>query len=197
VEVGQYHQPDGPLTLVDERVRAEALDALRAHGVDVDTPEDLTLGGFPDAVVVVGGGRWSIRLSKPGVSRGGLPEAGWFDPDSGTLTVYAAPLAEPLAVLRISKEPPGASAVVRKRVRAPEAHREAILEAARAAFAERATPVPPSGRPPGGPVSLTVWSCGTSARRSSCSSRPCPDPETCPNCCPARPRPCRSGSWRT
>ncbi|MFF3354035.1 hypothetical protein ACFYWN_15520 [Streptomyces sp. NPDC002917] len=77
VEVGQYHQPDGPLTLVDERVRAEALDAWRAHGVDVDTPEDLvTLGGFPDAVVVVGGGRRPIRLSKPGVSRGGLPEAG-------------------------------------------------------------------------------------------------------------------------
>ncbi|MFF3405252.1 TetR/AcrR family transcriptional regulator [Streptomyces sp. NPDC002742] len=38
---------------------------------------------------------------------------------------------------RISKEPPGTPAVVRKRVRAPEAHREAILEAARAAFAER------------------------------------------------------------
>lgn len=40
-------------------------------------------------------------------------------------------------IKRISKEPPGAPAVVRKRVRAPEAHREAILEAARAAFAER------------------------------------------------------------
>ncbi|MGW3465040.1 hypothetical protein ACWDE9_38160, partial [Streptomyces olivaceoviridis] len=38
VEVGQYHEPDGPLTLVDERLRAEALDALRAHGVDVDVP---------------------------------------------------------------------------------------------------------------------------------------------------------------
>ncbi|QEU83489.1 hypothetical protein [Streptomyces viridosporus] len=100
VKVGQYHQPDGPLTLVDERVRAEALDALRAHGVDVDTPEDLvTLDGFPDAVVVADGDRWSIRLSKPGVSRDGLPEAGWFDPDSGTLTVYATPLAEPLTVL--------------------------------------------------------------------------------------------------
>ncbi|MES4889703.1 hypothetical protein [Streptomyces sp. NPDC096012] len=100
VEVGQYHQPDGPLTLVDERVRAEALVALRAHGVDVDTPEDLVaLSGFPDAVVVAGGDRWSIRLSKPGVPRGGLPEAGWFDPDSGTLTVYAASLAEPVTVL--------------------------------------------------------------------------------------------------
>ncbi|MEW2624064.1 hypothetical protein [Streptomyces sp. NPDC048106] len=100
VEVGQYHQPHGPLTLVDERVRAEALDALRAHGVDVDTPEDLgALGDFPDAVVVVGGGVWSIRLPKPGTPRHGLPEAGWFDPDSGTLTVYTAPLAEPLTVL--------------------------------------------------------------------------------------------------
>ncbi|MFF8196176.1 hypothetical protein ACF05L_36115 [Streptomyces bobili] len=100
VEVGQYHQPDGPLTLVDERVRAEALDALRAHGVDVDTPENLVaLSGFPDAVVVADGDRWSIRLSKPGVPRDGLPEAGWFDLDSGTLTVYAASLAEPLTVL--------------------------------------------------------------------------------------------------
>ncbi|CAM5263214.1 Recombinase RecB OS=Streptomyces aurantiogriseus OX=66870 GN=GCM10010251_82040 PE=4 SV=1 [Streptomyces aurantiogriseus] len=100
VEVGQYHQPNGPLTLVDERVRAEALDALRAHGVDMDAPEHLAaLSGFPDAVVVVSGGTWSIRLSKPGMSRNRLPEAGWFDPDTGTLTVYAAPLAEPLTVL--------------------------------------------------------------------------------------------------
>ncbi|WP_225823921.1 hypothetical protein [Streptomyces naphthomycinicus] len=100
VEIGQYHQPDGPLTLVDERVRPEALDALRAHGVDVDAPQHLAaLDGFPDAVVVVGGGTWSIRLSKPGLARDRLPEAGWFDPDSGTLTVYAAPLAGPLTVL--------------------------------------------------------------------------------------------------
>ncbi|MGW2826153.1 hypothetical protein ACWC24_34965 [Streptomyces sp. NPDC001443] len=101
VEVGQYHQPDGPLTLVDERTRAEALGALRAHGVDVDMPEDLAaLDNFPDAMVVMTSkGMWSIRLSKPGVLRSRLPEAGWFDPDSGTLTAYATPLAEPLTVL--------------------------------------------------------------------------------------------------
>lgn len=40
-------------------------------------------------------------------------------------------------IKRVSSEPPSAPAVVRKRVRAPEVHREAILEAARAAFAER------------------------------------------------------------
>ncbi|WP_225809491.1 hypothetical protein [Streptomyces spinosus] len=100
VEVGQYHEPDGPLTLVDERLRGEALDALRAHGVDVDAPGDLAaLGGYPDAVVVVDRGRWSVRLPQPGLSRAALAEAGWFDPDSGTLTVYAAPLAEALTVL--------------------------------------------------------------------------------------------------
>ncbi|MEW2288816.1 hypothetical protein [Streptomyces sp. NPDC047841] len=100
VEIGQYHEPDGPLTLVDERLRAEALDALRAHGVDVDAPVDLAaLGAFPDAVVVVGRGTWSIRLPQPGSARDALAEAGWFDPDSGTLTVYAAPLAEALTVL--------------------------------------------------------------------------------------------------
>jgi hypothetical protein len=37
----------------------------------------------------------------------------------------------------VSDEPTNAPALARKRVRAPEAHREAILEAARAAFAER------------------------------------------------------------
>ncbi|MEV0183430.1 TetR family transcriptional regulator [Streptomyces sp. NPDC050625] len=37
----------------------------------------------------------------------------------------------------MSDEPTNAPALARKRVRAPEAHREAILEAARAAFAER------------------------------------------------------------
>ncbi|MFJ4584650.1 hypothetical protein [Streptomyces echinatus] len=100
VEVGQYHHPNGPLTLTDERVREEALDALRAHGIDVEAPEELAaLGGFPDAVVLVHAGTWSIRLSQPGVARKALAEAGWFDPDSGTLTVYAAPLAEPLTVL--------------------------------------------------------------------------------------------------
>ncbi|MEU7135745.1 hypothetical protein [Streptomyces sp. NPDC046261] len=100
VEVGHYHQPDGPLTLVDERVRAEALDALRTHGVDVDAPEHLSaLDGYPDAVVVVDGDTWSIRLSKPGVPRDQLAEAGRFDPDSGTLTVYARPFTEPLTVL--------------------------------------------------------------------------------------------------
>lgn len=40
-------------------------------------------------------------------------------------------------IKRMSKESSGAPALARKRVRAPEAHREAILEAARAAFAER------------------------------------------------------------
>ncbi|MGW4596921.1 hypothetical protein ACWEOA_16675, partial [Streptomyces sp. NPDC004457] len=81
-------------------LRGEALDALRAHGVDVDAPGDLAaLGGYPDAVVVVDRGRWSVRLPQPGLSRAALAEAGWFDPDSGTLTVYAAPLAEALTVL--------------------------------------------------------------------------------------------------
>ncbi|MFH9089356.1 hypothetical protein [Streptomyces sp. NPDC017673] len=66
----------------------------------MDAPEDpAALGGFPDAVVVVGRGTWSIRLPQPGVSRDALAEAGWFDRDSGTLTVYAAPLAEALTVL--------------------------------------------------------------------------------------------------
>ncbi|MGW0120600.1 hypothetical protein [Streptomyces sp. NPDC003327] len=100
VEVGRYHLPDGPLTLVDERARADALGALRAHGIDVGTPERLAeLDGFPDASVVVRDGTWSIRLVKEGVPLSGLPEAGWFDADSGTLTVYAAPHAEPLTVL--------------------------------------------------------------------------------------------------
>ncbi|MEV6655031.1 hypothetical protein [Streptomyces sp. NPDC051219] len=66
----------------------------------MDAPVDLeALGSFPDALIVAGAGAWSIRLPKPGMSRDGLPEVGWLDPDSGTLTVYAAPLAEPLTVL--------------------------------------------------------------------------------------------------
>ncbi|MDF6046442.1 hypothetical protein LRD69_30845 [Streptomyces sp. JH14] len=100
VEVGHYHDPDGPLTLVDERTRAEALEALRAHGVDVAALERLdTLGEFPDATVVVRHGIWSIRLPKDGLPLSALPEAGWYDPDSGTLTVYAAAFTEPMTVL--------------------------------------------------------------------------------------------------
>lgn len=100
VEVGQYHLPDGPLTLVDERARADALVALRAHGMEVDVPERLAeLDGFPDTSVVVRDGTWSIRLVREGVPLSSLPEAGWFDADSGTLTVYARPHAEPLTVL--------------------------------------------------------------------------------------------------
>jgi len=44
---------------------------------------------------------------------------------------------KPLYIGRVSKEAADARALARKHVRAPEAHRAAILEAARAAFAER------------------------------------------------------------
>lgn len=94
----------------------------------------------------------------------------------------------------VSSEPPSAPAVVRKRVRAPEVHREAILEAARAAFAERgytrATIREIAGRA-GVTHGLVMRHFGSKEQLFLAAV---PGPGTCPNCCPARPRPCRTGS---
>ncbi|MCX2184192.1 hypothetical protein KV205_27210 [Streptomyces sp. SKN60] len=119
---GEFHLPDGPLTLLDERVRPEAVAALRRHGVRA--PEAPDAGGFPDATVAVavgsggpGGRVWSLRVVMDAVARRDLPEAGTYDPGSGTLTVYADAYAEPMAALvrRHGAEP---RSVVR---RAPDA----------------------------------------------------------------------------
>ncbi|MFD0147466.1 MULTISPECIES: hypothetical protein [unclassified Streptomyces] len=99
LQVGEYHLPDGPLTLIDERARPEALDALRRHGVEPPTAVDLPrLDSFPDAYVVPGGA-WSIRLVEESVALRDLPEAGSYDPGTGTLTVYAHPYARPMTTL--------------------------------------------------------------------------------------------------
>ncbi|MEU8621640.1 hypothetical protein [Streptomyces sp. NPDC048623] len=104
---GEFHLPDGPLTLLDERVRPEAVAALRRHGVH--PPEAPDADGFPDATVLVGrdGGAWSLRLVVDSVARRDLPEAGTYDPGSGTLTVYADVYAEPMTALvrRHGEEP--------------------------------------------------------------------------------------------
>ncbi|MFF3729218.1 hypothetical protein ACFYXM_02520 [Streptomyces sp. NPDC002476] len=48
LEVGEYLLPDGPLTLIDERARPEALVALRRHGVEPGEPSVLAgLDAYP------------------------------------------------------------------------------------------------------------------------------------------------------
>ncbi|MFC8277739.1 hypothetical protein ACFUJR_35440 [Streptomyces sp. NPDC057271] len=99
LQVGEYHLPDGPLTLIDERARPDALDALKRHGVEAPTAVDLPgLDAFPDAYVVPDAA-WSIRLVEESVALRDLPEAGSYDPGTGTLTVYAHPYAQPMTTL--------------------------------------------------------------------------------------------------
>ncbi|MEU7673572.1 hypothetical protein AB0C42_01990 [Micromonospora taraxaci] len=109
LEIGIYKLPDGPLTLIDERARPDAVAALRDHGVDVSLPDGFAeLGGFPDAVIRTDRFRdnptdreriWSIRLVRDGVDLDDLPEAGMYDPDSEVLTVYARPHIAPISIL--------------------------------------------------------------------------------------------------
>ncbi|MEU3455348.1 hypothetical protein ABZ671_17385 [Micromonospora sp. NPDC006766] len=109
LEIGQYRLPDGPLTLVDERTRPDAIAALRAHGVDTSLPEGFEeLDEFPDATIRTDRFRdepvdreriWSIRLVRDGVDFDELPEAGIYDPISGVLMVYARPHVGPLSTL--------------------------------------------------------------------------------------------------
>ena len=62
---------------------------------------------------------------------------------------------------------PGAGATRRRRARRSSRRRARSSTSA-------ATRARPSGRSRTGPASRTAWSCGTSAARSSCSSRRCP-----------------------
>ncbi|MEU3216943.1 hypothetical protein [Streptomyces sp. NPDC006971] len=99
LEVGEYRLPDGPLTLIDERARPEALVALRRHGVEPGEPSVLAgLDAYPDATVLPGE-IWSIRLIEDAVAVRDLPQAGTYDPATGILTVHARPYAEPMTVL--------------------------------------------------------------------------------------------------
>lgn len=99
LEVGEYRLPDGPLTLIDERARPEALLALRRHGVEAGDPSVLAgLDAYPDATVLPRE-VWSIRLIEDAVAVRDLPQAGTYDPATGTLTVHARPYAEPMTVL--------------------------------------------------------------------------------------------------
>ncbi|MFY1661243.1 hypothetical protein [Micromonospora sp. WMMD1274] len=109
LEIGRYELPGGPLTLIDERARPDAVVALREHGVDVSLPDDFAeLGEFPDAIVTTDRFRddpqdrqhiWSIRLVRDGVDLDELPEAGMYDPQSDVLTVYARPHRTPMTTL--------------------------------------------------------------------------------------------------
>ncbi|NJC73908.1 hypothetical protein HC031_29970 [Planosporangium thailandense] len=98
--VGEYHLPDGPLTLTDERVRPDALRALTAHGITPKRGQQLAgLDDFPDALVLVMRRTWSIRAVQELAAAESLPEIGTFEPESGRLIVYAAPYREPVMTL--------------------------------------------------------------------------------------------------
>lgn len=99
-ELGEWHLPDGPLTLVDERVREDARVALVAHGFrNVPQPDIGQMTDLPDATVVIKGSTWSIRTIEQGVVRSCLPEIARYDSDSRVLVVYAKPHVEPARVL--------------------------------------------------------------------------------------------------
>ncbi len=98
--MGEWHLPDGPLTLVDERTRPEALAALTARGVLTSPrPELDALTAFADATVRVADSVWTIHSVEEDVRPAQLPEIGRYDHDSGVLTVYARPHREPVTVL--------------------------------------------------------------------------------------------------
>lgn len=89
-KLGQWHLPHGPLTLDDERTRADALRALQAGGCIGTTDLDLDkLAEFPNATVTISGARWSVRAVVEGVAREQQPEIASYDHGLDLVTVYA------------------------------------------------------------------------------------------------------------
>jgi hypothetical protein len=100
VTIGRWLTPEGPLTLVDERARADVLAALAAHGITVDQQPDLhQLSDFPDALVRIDGSTWTIHSVNDDLQSGHLPEIGRYDRDRDVLTVYARPHQDPVSIL--------------------------------------------------------------------------------------------------
>ncbi|WP_460493316.1 hypothetical protein [Dactylosporangium cerinum] len=109
LQIGSYRPLDGLLTLTDERVRLDAIQALRAHGIDAKAPAGIDrLDDYPDAIVDTtqvnddpsdDGRRWSILLVRDEAPSSMLPKAGAYYPASGALTVYARPHIGPLTTL--------------------------------------------------------------------------------------------------
>lgn len=132
LEIGLYRPSDGLLTLVDERTRPDAVEALRAHGIEPPFANGLDhLTDYPDALIRTkhagddsadGNGIWSILLLRDEADFLALPEAGWYDSGSGKLAIYAQPHVEPLTTLlrrhgiepsSITQRPPDQSIVER------------------------------------------------------------------------------------
>jgi hypothetical protein len=99
VEVGEYRLPDGPLTLLDERARADAWKALTEYGIEQPAQLDLdALGEFPDAHIVPGK-VWALRgFAGAGATRRTFT-IGHYDPEARALVAYARPYVAPAAVL--------------------------------------------------------------------------------------------------
>lgn len=98
--IGWWRLPDGPLTLTDERARADALAALAAFGISVDQQPRLDeLPDFPDATIRIDGAIWMIHSVEPDGLPGSIPEIARYDRDRDVLTVYARPHREPITVL--------------------------------------------------------------------------------------------------
>ncbi|WP_052091535.1 hypothetical protein [Modestobacter caceresii] len=99
-EIGQWHVPHGPLTLVDERLRAAALGALEAHGISRHSSPDLDdLADFPNATVSIRESSWSVRVIEADHAPDQLREIARYDLATEVVMVYARPHREPVQTL--------------------------------------------------------------------------------------------------
>lgn len=101
VEVGQWHLPAGPLTLVDERLRPEATTALLRHRSASIRSVDLSgLSQFPDAQLLRNhDGTWSVYAIDEDRPRPEQEHIGDYDPHSGALTVTTRVYRDPVETL--------------------------------------------------------------------------------------------------
>lgn len=95
VKIGRYFPKERLVTLLDERARADAIDAFKKHGIRAKRSlADEGLDNFANVTISVEYPLWTVRKLLNNVPVHSLPILAQYDPDSQVVTVWARAHAE-------------------------------------------------------------------------------------------------------